>query len=412
MFRKLLTFDEAKEAINRLPLSTLGCEEVTLLKGFNRVLAVDVNASLDIPPFDRSTVDGYAVRASDTFGADEKQPMRIKVCGVVNVGELPKIRVMKGEAAEIVTGAPIPDGSDAVVMVEDTEREHGELRVFSPVTKNENVMKKGSDIKKGETVLRAGQTLGSREIGVLAALGMARVKVFMVPNVAVLSSGGEVTEPGRELPPGKIYDINAYSLSAAVMESGGNPVYMGVVPDDETKLRETLERALSCSDMVLTSAGVSVGPKDLMPQTVDSLGKPGVVFSGVAVKPGKPTTVALIGGKPVFSLPGHPASALLIFHLLVRPVVQRLSGRASVESASVKAVAGARMFSAKGRRTFVMVKLSRGKSNMLVASPVETGASGAITTLAKADGYVEIPEKQQFVDMDEEVVVTLLKGVA
>ena len=412
MFRKLLTFDEAKEAINRLPLSTLGCEEVTLLKGFNRVLAVDVNASLDIPPFDRSTVDGYAVRASDTFGADEKQPMRIKVCGVVNVGELPKIRVMKGEAAEIVTGAPIPDGSDAVVMVEDTEREHGELRVFSPVTKNENVMKKGSDIKKDETVLRAGQTLGSREIGVLAALGMARVKVFMVPNVAVLSSGGEVTEPGRELPPGKIYDINAYSLSAAVLESGGNPIYMGVAPDDETKLRETLKRALSCSDMIITSAGVSVGSKDLMPQTVDSLGKHGVVFSGVAVKPGKPTTVALIGGKPVFSLPGHPASALLIFHLLVRPVVQRLSGRASVESASVKAVAGARMFSAKGRRTFVMVKLSRGKSNMLVASPVETGASGAITTLAKADGYVEIPEKQQFVDMDEEVVVTLLKGVA
>jgi molybdenum cofactor synthesis domain-containing protein len=214
------------------------------------------------------------------------------------------------------------------------------------------------------------------------------------------------------LPPGKIYDINAYSLSAAVLESGGNPIYMGVVPDDETKLRETLERALSCSDMIITSAGVSVGPKDLMPQTVDSLGKPGVVFSGVAVKPGKPTTVALIGEKPVFSLPGHPASALLIFHLLARHVVQRLSGRASAEPSSVKAVAGARMFSAKGRRTFVMVKLSRGKSNQLVAVPVETGASGAITTLAKADGYVEIPEKQQFVDMDEDVVVTLLKLVA
>ena len=412
MFRKLLTFDEAKDAINRLSLLTLSCEEVTLLKGVNRVLAVDVNASLDIPPFDRSTVDGYAVRASDTFGAEENQPMQVKVCGVVNVGELPKIRVAKGEAAEIVTGAPIPDGADAIVMVEDTERNGGELRIFSSVTKNENVMKKGSDIKKDETVLRTGQTLGSREIGLLAALGVASVKVFRVPNVAVLSSGGEVTEPGRELPPGKIYDINAYSLSAAVLESGGNPIYMGVAPDDETKLRETLKRALSCSDMIITSAGVSVGPKDLMPQTVDSLGKPGVVFSGVAVKPGKPTTVALIEGKPVFSLPGHPASALLIFHLLVRPVVQRLSGRASVDPSSVKAVVGARMFSAKGRRTFVMVKLSRGKSNQLVAVPVETGASGAITTLAKADGYVEIPEKQQFVDMDEEVAVTLLKGFA
>src|SRR3989304_6346161 len=297
-------------------------------------------------------------------------------------------------------------------MVEDTEKENDELRVYRAVTKNENVMKKGTDIKKGETVLKARQVLGAPEIGVLAALGITKVKVFKVPVVAVLSTGAEVTEPGRELPPGKIYDINAYSLSAAVMESGGTPVYMGVVPDDETKLRETLERALSCSDMIITSAGVSVGPKDLMPQTVDSLGKPGVVFSGVAVKPGKPTTVASIGEKPVFSLPGHPASALLIFHLLVRPVVQRLSGRASVEPASVKAVAGARMFSAKGRRTFVMIKLSRGKSNTLVAVPFETGASGAITTLAKADGYVEIPEKQEFVDLDEEVVVTLLKGVA
>src|SRR4030067_319057 len=207
-----------------------------------------------------------------------------------------------------------------------------EMRSFGAFTRHENGLIMVSDIIKEETVLRAGQTLGSREIGVLAALGMARVKVFMVPNVAVLSSGGEVTEPGRELPPGKIYDINAYSLSAAVMESGGTPVYMGVVPDDETKLRETLERALSCSDMVITSAGVSAGPKDLMPQTVDSLGKPGVVFSGVAVKPGKPTTVASIGEKPVFSLPGHPSSALLLFHLLVLPVVPCLSRRASEES--------------------------------------------------------------------------------
>src|SRR4030067_3188720 len=229
-----------------------------------------------------------------------------------------------------------------------------EMRSFGAFTRHENGLIMVSDIIKEETVLRAGQTLGSREIGVLAALGMARRKVFVVAKVAVLSSGGEVTEPGRELPPGKIYDINAYSLSAAVLESGGNPIYMGVAPDDETKLRETLKRALSCSDMIITSAGVSVGPKDLMPQTVDSLGKPGVVFSGVAVKPGKPTTVALIGGKNVFSLPRHPASALLIFHLLVRLVVQRMSGRASVEPASAKAVAGARMFSAKGRRTFVM----------------------------------------------------------
>ena len=270
-------------------------------------------------------------------------------------------------------------------------------------------MKKGADIKNGETVLKAGQVLGSREIGVLAALGMAKVKVFRVPTVAVLSTGAEVTEPGKALPPGKIYDINAYSLSAAVLESGGKPVYAGVVPDEKAKLRKALEHALASADMVVTSGGVSVGPKDIIPETVASLGKPGLIFSGIAVKPGKPATAALIGKKPVFSFPGHPTSALLMFHLLARPVIQVMAGRTVREMASVKAVAGSRMFSAKGRRTFVMVKVKRDKLGRLVAEAVETGASGAITTLAKADGFVEIPENQQFVDADEEVSVLLFK---
>jgi len=407
MFRKLLTLDEAREAVAHLELTALGTEQVPLLKAHNRVLADDVTSGLDIPPFNRSTVDGYAVKAVDTFGADEKAPVRLKVRGVVNIGELPKVRVSAGHAVEIVTGAPIPEGADSVVMVEDTEKAGDELRVSSTVTSGENVMKKGSDIKKGETVLKAGQVLGSREIGVLAALGHANVKVHVVPRVAVLSTGGEVTEPGRELPAGKIFDINAYTLYAAVLESGGSPIYLGVVPDDKLKLREALKKALDVADIVLTSGGVSVGPKDLMPVTVASLGEPGLIFSGVAVKPGKPTTVALVGRKVVFALPGHPTSALLMFHLLVRPVVWRLSGRAAARAETIRALAGMRFFSAKGRRTFIMVKLRKNGEGRVVAEAVETGASGAITTLAKADGYVEIPENQQFVDKDEEVEVAL-----
>jgi molybdopterin biosynthesis enzyme len=186
---------------------------------------------------------------------------------------------------------------------------------------------------------------------------------------------------------------------------------LGVVPDDKTALGKALENALSSADIVLTSGGVSVGPKDITPQTIDSLGKPGLVVCGVAVKPGKPIAVAFAGRKPVFSMPGHPTSALLMFHLFVRPVIQLLSGRSVQEISAVKAVAGARMFSAKGRRTFVMVKLKRDKSNRLIAEPVETGASGAITTLAKADGFVEIPENQQFVDAEEEITVSLLRNV-
>jgi len=408
-----MSFDEAKNAINQhIKPQPLGTEEVPLLEAHSRVLSQDVTSDLDIPPFSRSTVDGYAVKAEDTYGAEENTPAKLKVCGTVNVGEPPQIRVAKGEAAEIVTGAPIPDGADASVMVENTQRNGAELLVYRAVTKSENVMKKGSDIKKGETALKAGTVLGTSEIGVLAALGATKAKVYKVPVVAVLSTGGEVTEPGGKLPPGKIYDINAYSLSAAVLEAGGKPVYMGVVPDDKEQLRKALEHALASADAVITSGGVSVGPHDLTPKTVDSLGEPGLIVCGVAVKPGKPTTVGLVGRKPVFSMPGHPTSALLLFHLLVRPVIQGFAGRPVREIAVVKAVAGARMFSAKGRRTFVMVKLKRADSGGLVAEPVETGASGAITTLAKADGFVEVPADEQFIDAGEEVAVSLLKSAS
>lgn len=411
MFRQLMTFEEAKKVVNeQLKLKPLGEEEISLLEAYNRVLAEDVVASIDIPPFNRSTVDGYAVKAADTFGAEENQPAQLRICGSVSVGEQPKIKVNPGEAAEIVTGAPIPEGADAVVMVEDTDSEGGLLRVYRAVTRDENVMKKGADIKKGETVLKAGQVLGASEIGVLAALGRSKAKVFKAPVVAVLSTGAEVTEPGKPLPAGKIYDINAYSLSAAVLENGGKPVYLGVIPDDKAALQAALKQALASADMVITSGGVSVGPRDLTPKTIDSLGEPSLLVCGIAVKPGKPTTIALIGEKPVFALPGHPASALLIFHLLVRPVIQRMAGRTALEHTKVKAVASTRMFSAKGRRTFVMVKLKSDTLKGLVAVPVETGASGAITTLAKADGFVEIPENQQFIDSGEEVTVTLLKS--
>jgi molybdenum cofactor synthesis domain-containing protein len=408
MFRKLLTLNEAKNIIQRhFEPKPLGTEEILLLEAYNRVLAENVTATLNIPPFNRSTVDGYAVKAKDTFGAEENKPIKLKICGTVNVGELPKISVAHGKAAEIVTGAPIPDGADAVVMVENTERKDDDLYVYSAIAEDENIMKAGSDIKKGETVLKAGQLMSSREIGVLAALGMAKLKVYAVPRVAVLSTGAEITEPSRKLPSGKIYDINAYSLSAAVQESGGKPVYLGVFPDDKVQLQKALRQALASADIVITSGGVSVGPKDVIPKTLDSLGKPGLIVCGIATKPGKPTTIALIDGKLVFSLPGHPTSALLIFHLLVRPIIRFMAGRKAEKTSKVKAYSTMRMFPAKGRRTFIMVKLKRDKSNRLLAETVPTGLSGAITTLAKADGFVEISENQQFIDAGEEVIVQL-----
>jgi len=410
MFRRLLTLEEAKLVIQKhFEAKPLGVEEIPLLEAFNRVLAEDVVAEIDIPPFNRSTVDGYAVKAEDTFGADENKPVKLKLCGMVCVGEKPKIRVEHGTAAEIMTGAPIPEGADAVVMLEDAERKNGEVYVYVAAARDGNIMKAGADIKKGEVVARKGQLLTAREIGAIAAVGRAKVKVYKVPKVAVLSTGAEVTEPGKPLAPAKIYDINAYSLSAAVQESGGKPVYLGVFPDEAAELEKALKTALASADMVVTSGGVSVGPKDVMPTTLSQLGKPGVVVCGIAIKPGKPTTVAVVDGKPIFALPGHPTSALLIFHLLVRPVIECMAGRMPTKYATVKALASTRMFPARGRKTFVTVKLKE-ESGKLVAEPVPMGLSGAITTLLRADGFIEIPENQQFVDEGEEVMVHLFKS--
>ncbi len=408
MFRKLLALEEAQKIIkDNYEPKPLGIEQVSLLQAGQRVLAENVHASIDIPPFNRSTVDGYAVKSEDTFGAEENRPIVLKVSGTVNVGEAPKARVEKGKAAEIVTGAPIPDGADAVVMIEHTERKNETVSIFNAVCKEENVMNSGSDIKKGETVLKSGQVLGSREIGALAALGMAKVKVYTIPKVAVLSTGPEITEPGTDLPPAKIYDINAYSLSTAVSEAGGRPIFLGVFSDNQAELREAVRRALGSADMVVTSGGVSIGPKDVMPKVLDSLGKPGLIVCGIAIKPGKPTSVASSNGKLVFALPGHPTSALLAFNLLARPSIQILSGRKIGPKTEVKASATMRMFPAKGRRTFVMVKLKRDKVNRVLAEPVAPGVSGAMTTLAKADGFVTIPENRQFIDEGETVTVHL-----
>lgn len=410
MFRKLLTFDEAKKAIeSQLRAKPLSVEEIFLLESNNRVLAENITADMDIPPFNRSTVDGYAVRAEDTFDAEDNRPVVLHISGTVNIGELPVVIVKKDKAAEIATGAPIPQGADAVVMIEYTSQKDDEVTVYSAVARDENIMKAGADVKNGEIILKKGQSLGSREIGVLAALGKAKAKVFAVPRIAVLSTGPEITEPGKKLPLGKIYDINAYTLSTAVLESGGKPVYLGVFPDDLDELHRALIRALASSDMVVTSGGVSVGPKDIMPKALSALGEPGIIVSGIAIKPGKPTTVASVAGKPVFSLPGHPTSALLTFLLLVRPLIQVMSGRKPEKTSEVKALASMRMFPAKGRRTFIMVNLKREKPKGLIAAPVPTGLSGAITTLARADGFVEIAEDVQFIDAGEPVTVHLFR---
>jgi putative molybdopterin biosynthesis protein len=410
MFRKLVSLEEAKKAFSRsYSPKPVGKEQIQLSEALNRTLATDVTSKYDIPPFDRSTVDGYAVKATDTFGADEDRPVLLKLHGEIHIGEPPKVIIKTGETVQIVTGAPIPKGADAVVMVEYTVQRRAGIMIHSAVGKGENVMKAGSDIHKGELVLNEGTVLSPHEIGVLAAIGKAKVEVFKRPKAAIFSTGAEIVEPGEPLQPGKIFDINAHTLSAAVAECGGEFLNLGIVLDEFEPMEAALRKALSKADVVITSGGVSVGPTDIIPKILGELGSPGVIVYGIAVRPGKPTAIAIVDGKPVFSLPGHPTSALLIFHLLVRSVISTMAGRPEEPAVRIEAVTSEKLFPARGRRTFVTVTLRRGKQGKLLASPVPTGLSGAITTLAKADGFVEISENQQFIDAGETVVVQLFK---
>ena len=410
MFRKLVSLDEAMQILKQqFYAKPVGIEQVSLPQAHQRVLAKDVKAPLNVPPFSRSTVDGYAVKAESTFGADEEHPITLKLLGCVTIGKMPNIVVEEKTTVGIVTGAPLPSGADAVVMMEYTIQKNSLVSIYRPVSKGENVMEAGSDIRKGETAIKKDQTLSSRDVGVLSALGFTKVDVYKRPRVAVISTGAEIVEPGDPLPLGKIYDINAHTISAAVQECGGQSLNFGIIPDKIDELKAVLKKALNSADIVITSGGVSVGPMDVVPKVLNMLGKPGVIISGIAIKSGKPTTIAIVDGKPIFSLPGHPTSSLLIFHILVRSIILKIAGRRQEPPFTLKATTSEKMFQAKGRRTFVMVNLIRDRAGKSLAQPVLLGLSGAITTLSKADGFVIIPERRQFINAGEEVTVYLFK---
>ena len=409
MFRELIPFERAKQIIlENVPSKPAETERVPIYEAYNRVLAEDIIAPFDVPTFNRSVVDGYAVRAEDTFGAEEERPVKLKLIGRINVGEAPRISINPMEAAEIATGAALPKGANATVMIEYTNQQDNEVLIYRPVVKGENIIKPGDDIKRGEKILKEGEVLGPRKIGVLAALGFTEVKVYSRLKVAIISTGPEIVEPGNPLQPGKVYNINSYTLSAAVNELGVIPINMGIVLDEEKEIENAIKTALENADAIITSGGVSVGPKDLIPKVLAKLGKPGILFCGISIKPGKPTTFAVIDGKPVFSLPGQPTSALFVFFTLVRPALMQMAGiREEKSIQTVEAYAGEKMFPARGRKTFVMVTLKRDNLGRLIANPVPKGLSGAITTLTKANGYVEIPENRQFIEYGEKVTVHL-----
>jgi len=381
-------------------------EKIPLDRALGRVLAEDIFSGIDVPGFDRAAMDGFAVTAANTFSADEQNPVRLKVTAEVEAGDSVGYSASVGEALEIATGAPMPKGTDAVVMVEYTKRNESEVLVYRPVSPGENVTGAGSDIMTGELLLRKSERITPREVGLLAAIGISEVSAFRKPRVAIFSSGNELIKPGDSLRFAKIYDINGPTVSASVAECGGEPQFLGILPDNYPAVKDKLDSALKDADIVISSGSTSSGPGDLFYRAVDDLGEPGVIVHGLTLKPGKPALLGIVRGKPIFGLPGYPTSALMIFHMLVAPIIRRLANAPEVTPVNVSAVSPMKFFKARGRRELLPVQLITQPHGGLIAYPMQSG-SGAVSSFSMADGFADLPETQEYVDEGEGMEIQL-----
>jgi putative molybdopterin biosynthesis protein len=368
-------------------------------------LAEPVYARVDSPPFDRSVVDGFAVHASDVFAADEAHPIKLKIIGRAEVGMIFPGEVPPGHCLEIATGAPVPRGCDAVVMVEYTKRVGDGVLIYRGVSPGENIAQAGSDISDGDLIFRRHRLISSRELAALAAQGVERVRVYRTPSVAVFSTGNEVMPAGQPLKPGRVYDVNGPATASLLREMGIHAQLLGILPDDEAAIRGSLEEALSRYDVVITSGSTSAGFGDVIYRVFDGLGRPGVLVHGLRLKPGKPTVIAVARGKLLIGLPGFPLSALMVFHLVARPLLLMMAGqRPSTALMSLEARVPFTPEVGRGKRELLPVQLVGGREG-LIAYPL-LAHSGSASALALADGFIDIPEDREFLRADERVSVT------
>jgi len=397
-FGDTISLDEARALIGRALKPIERIEPVALEAAHGRVLAQDVVATADVPPFSRAAMDGYAVRAADTAGATPANPVVLAWIEKVFTGQMPSRTVGGGECIEIATGAPMPDGADSVVMVEETAADGPRIQIFNAANSGQNIGRQGADIKTGQTVMRRGDLLNASRVGAIAALGLAHVDVYAQPRVAILSTGNEIVEPGRPLQPGQIYDINRFTVAAVVAEHGGVPIPHRTAADTMADLDRALDECLE-DDVLVFSGGTSVGERDLI---LDALGSRGeVLFHGISVKPGKPTAFGLVNGRPFFGMPGYPSSCLLNTHILLVPALRLIARLPPAARRTVTLPLARRVLSAKDRHQFYTVRVADG-----VAIPAYK-ASGDITSMSQADGYFEIDAATDAVAEGTLVEVTL-----
>ena len=398
-FSSLISLEEARQRLADAARPIDRTEELPLLRAAGRIVAADVVSPMDVPPFARSSMDGYAVVAADTTGAGRSSPVRLRLADRIFTGQVSGTRIASGLCAEIATGAPLPAGADAVVMVEETARAGDEtIEILTAASPGQNIGRQGADMKAGDVVLRRGDHMNPSRIGALAAIGSSDVLVYAQPRVAVLSTGNEVIEPGTALAAGQIYDVNRFTLSAVIDANGGKTVSHAPVPDQLEALNLALDAAVD-ADLIVFSGGSSVGDRDLIVDLVAARGQ--MIFHGIAVKPGKPTAFAIVDGKPFFGMPGNPTSCLSNALILFAPFL-RASARLPVYAPrTVRAALGTTIVSPAGRHQFYTVRLQNGE-----AYPAFKG-SGEITSLSQADGYIEIPSDQSRVEQGTEITVTL-----
>lgn len=406
-FFHVITADRFLELLGRFP--RLAGETIPLDDALGRVLSRDLACPEDLPEGARSTVDGYAVRARETFGASDSLPALLSLAPPVVMGELPRFRLGAGEAAPIPTGGFLPPGADAVVMVEYTNAaEAGSIEVTRPVTQRTNVLEKGEDARSGETLLEAGKELRPQELGFLAALGVTEVPVYGRPRVGVISSGDEIVPMERKPRPGQVRDANGHAISALVRDSGGLPALFDIVPDEARRLDRTLGDALAGADVVVLSGGSSVGARDLMMETVSRLPEVEILAHGIAIRPGKPTLLALQKGKAIVGLPGHPVSALVIAQIFLAPFLRYLQGARLVKGPAghrLQAELSTGVHSTIGLEEYVRVRLERSDGGTTVAHPV-FGKSGMLSTMVRADGILQIPMNAEGIPRGALVEVT------